>query len=135
MTTQLLLDRDRWAAKINGQLAFLEVAFSALKHADIGDKVLTQMHRAITVIRSTLRNADSPELEAFTCDLEDLVNLLRTREIKLSVELRGLMQRCTHALTLAIGALQRGETGEPEVQWVRDELFSVLLVNAVTVKR
>lgn len=135
MTTQLVVDRDRWLAKINGQLAFLDVAFTALKQADIGEKILGQMHRAVTVIRGVLRNADAPELEAFTCDLEDLLNLLRNRDLELTAEMRVLLCGCTHALATAVSAVQRGESGEREVQFVRDQLFSVLLVNAVTVKR
>ncbi len=135
MTTQLHLDRDRWLAKINGQLAFLEAAFAALKQADIGEKVLSQMHRAVTAIRGALRNAEAPELEAFTCDLEDLFNRLHNGDLWLTSEIRGLLRSCTRSLMAAMSALQCGETGEREVQCVRDELFSILLVNAVTVKR
>ena len=135
MTTQLHIDRDRWLAKINGQLRFLEAAFLSMKQADIGTKVLTQMHRAVIVIRRALRNSDAPELEAFTCDLEDLLNLLRNGDAKLTSEIRYLLRGCTHSLSAAMTAVQRGESGEREVQCVRDELFSVLLVNAVTVKR
>ena len=135
MTTQLLLDRDRWAAKINGQLAFLEVAFSALKQADIGEKVLGQMHRAVTAIRGVLRNADAPELEAFTCDLEDLLNLLCKGDLWLTTEVRALLRSCTQSLAAAVSAVQEGESGEHEVKCAHDQLFSILLVNAVTVKR
>ena len=135
MTTQLQMDRDRWLAKINGQLAFLNVAFSALKQADIGEKVLTQMHRAVIAIRGALRNADAPELEAFTCDLEDLLIILCKGELWLTTEIRGLLRSCTQALATAVKAVQQGESGEREVQGVRDQLFSMLLVNAVTVKR
>ncbi|MBC8088359.1 MAG: hypothetical protein H7Z40_13910 [Phycisphaerae bacterium] len=135
MTTQLQLDRDRWLAKINGQLAFLDVAFSALKQADIGEKVLSQMHRAITAIRGALRNADAPELEAFTCDLEDLLNLLCKGHLWLTSEIRGVLRACTQALAEAVKAVQEGESGEREVHSVRDQLFSILLESAVTVKR
>jgi chemotaxis protein histidine kinase CheA len=135
MMTPLQLDRDRCLAKIKGQIAFLDVAFAALKQADIGEKILAQMHRAVTAIRGALRNADTPELEAFTCDLEDLLGLMQKREVRLTPEIRILLCGCTHALAAAVEALQRGESGEREVQFIRDELFSVLLVNAVTVKR
>ncbi len=135
MTTQLQIDRDRWLAKINGQLKFLDAAFSAMKQADIGEKVLSPMHRAVTAIRGALRNADAPELEAFTCDFEDLLNLLRNGDAKLTSEMRYLLRGCTHSLSAAVMAVQRGESGEREVQCVRDDLYSVLLVNAVTVKR
>ena len=135
MTTQLQIYRDRWLAKINGQLAFLNAAFSAMKQVDIGEKVLTQMHRAVVAIGRTLRNADAPELEAFTCDLEDLLNLLRNGDAKLTSETRYLLRSCTHSLSAAMEAVQRGESGEREIERVRGELFSVLLVSAVTVKR
>ncbi len=135
MTTQLQVDRDRWMAKIKGQLAFLEVAFSALKQADIGEKVLSQMLRAVTAIRGSLRNADAPELEAFTCDLEDLLNLLCKGDLWLTSEVRGLLRACTQAMSAAVKAVEEGESGEREVQCVRDQLFSILLVSAVTVKR
>ncbi|MFM9960765.1 MAG: hypothetical protein ACKV2Q_06020 [Planctomycetaceae bacterium] len=135
MVTQLHLDRDRWLAKINGQLAFLDVAFSALKQKDLCERVLGQMHRAVTAIRGALRNADAPELEAFTCDLEDLLNLLRKGEMWLTTEVRGLLRGCTQALAAAVKAVENGESGEREISPIRDQLFSVLLVNAVTVKR
>ena len=135
MTTYLELDRDRWLTKINGQLAFLEVAFSALKQADIGEKVLSQMHRAVTAIRGALRNADAPELEAFTADLEDLLNLLCKGDLWLTSEVRGLLRACTQALAAAVKAVQAGDSGEREVHYVGDQLFSILLVSAVTVKR
>ena len=135
MSTLMQADRDRWLTKINGQLAFLEVAFSALKQADIGEKVLAQMHRAVIAIRGALRNADAPELEAFTCDLEDLLNLLCKGEIWLTSEVRGLLRTCTQALAAAVRAVQEGGSGEREVHFVRDQLFSILLVSAVTVKR
>ena len=135
MMTQLQIDRDRWLAKIQGQLSFLDAAFSSMKQADIGEKVLTPMHRAVIVIRRALRNADAPELEAFTCDFEDLLNLLSHGDAQLTSEMRYLLRGCTRSLMAAVDAVQRGESGEREVQCVRDELFSVLLVNAVTVKR
>lgn len=135
MTTHYSLDRDRWLDKINGQLAFLESAFSALKQADIGEKVLTHMHRAVAAIRGALRNAEAPELEAFICDLEDLFNRLQNGDIWLTSEVRGVLRGCTRSLAAAVEALHRGETGEREVQCVRNELFSILLVNAVTVRR
>ena len=134
MTTQLQIDRDRWLAKIHGQLTFLDAAFSSMKQADIGEKVLTQMHRAVIAIRGALRNADAPELEAFTCDFEDLLNLLCNGDARLTSEIRYLLRSCTRALLAAVDALQRGESGVREIQCVRNELFSVLLVNAVTVK-
>ena len=134
-TTHLQIDRDRWMAKINGQLAFLEAAFSLLKQADFGGKVLTQIHRAVIAIRGTLRNADAPELEAFTCDLEDLLNLLRNGGARPTSEIRGVLRSSTRSLAAAVIALQRGESGEREVERVRGELFSILLRNAVTVKR
>lgn len=135
MTTQLQVDRDRWLTKVNGQLAFLEVAFSALKQTDIGEKVLSQMHRAVIAIRGALRNADAPELEAFTCDLEDLLNLLCKGDLWLTSEVKGLLRACTQALASAVKAVQEGRSGEREVHCVRDHLFSILLISAVTVKR
>ncbi len=135
MTTHLSLDRDRWLVKINGQLAFLESAFSALKQADIGQKVLSHMRRAVIAIRGALRNAETPQLEAFTCDLEDLFDRLQNGDLWLTSEIRGVLRGCTRALAAAVEALHRGETGEREVQCIRNELFSILLVNAVTVKR
>jgi len=135
MTTQFDLDRDRWLTKIHGQLAFLKVAFAALKQSDIGEKVLPQMHRAVTVIRGALRNAEAPELEAFVCDLEDLFLRLQQGDLWLTTEIRDLLRNCTSALMAAMEALDRGETGEREVQSIRDELFSILLMNVVTVKR
>ncbi len=93
------------------------------------------MHRTVIAIRRTFRNADAAELESFTCDLEDLLNLLRNGDAKLTVEIRSLLRGCTRSLSAAVEALERGETGEREVQCIRDQLYSVLLVNAVTVKR
>lgn len=135
MTSQLQMEQSRWLAKINGQLAFLDVTFSAMKHADIGEKVLPQMYRAIVAIRGALRNADAPELEAFTCDLEDLLNLLCKGELWLTSEIRGVLRSSTQALAAAVTAVEKGESGQREIQTVRDQLFSILLVSAVTVKR
>lgn len=45
MKTQLCSGRDKLLAKISGQFAFLDVALTAFKQADIGEKVLAQMHR------------------------------------------------------------------------------------------
>lgn len=135
MTTQVCPDRNKMFTKIHGQLAFLDVAFTALKHVDIGEKILTQMHRGITAIRGTLRQADSPELEAFVCDFEDLLNLICAGEIKLTPEMIRLVQNSTQALARGVDAIRRGETGAEAVQETRCEVFSILLENAVKVKR
>jgi chemotaxis protein histidine kinase CheA len=135
MTTELQINRERWLAKISGQVAFLEAALSAIKQEDVGEKVLLPMHRSVVVIRQGLRNANTPELESFTCDLEDLLKLLRNGDAKLTTEIRSLLRGCTRSLMAAADALQRGESGEREVQAIRQMLFSALLVNAVTVKR
>lgn len=137
MNTQLQLcsNRDKQVAKINGQLAFLEVALTALKQADIGNKVLTQMHRGVTAIRSTLRQANSPDLEAFVCDFEDLLSLLDNEELSFSPQMIELVRHSTTALRRGVEAVQCGDSVADAVQDARDAVFSVLLDHAVTVKR
>ena len=135
MNTQSYTGRDRLLAKINGQLAFMDVALTAFKHADIGEKVLTQMHRGITAIRGTLRSADSPDLEAFVCDFEDLLGLICAGEIKFSSDMIQLVRRSTTALAQGVEALQQGDSVADAVQDARDAVFSLLLDHAVTVRR
>lgn len=135
MNTQFCPGQDKLIAKINGQLAFLEVALTALKQADIGEKVLTQMHRGVTSIRSTLRTADSPDLEAFACDFEDLLGLICAGEIKFSSDMIQIVRRSTAALAQGVEALQNGDSVADAVQETRDAVFSLLLDHAVTVKR
>lgn len=135
MNTQSCAGRDKLLAKINGQLAFLNVALTALKQADIGEKVLTQMHRGVTAIRGTLRSADSPDLEAFVCDFEDLLGLICAGEIKFSSDMIQLIRRSTAALAQGVEALQHGDSVDDAVLDARDEVFSLLLDHAVTVKR
>ncbi len=135
MNTQSCAGRDKLLAKINGQLAFLNVALTALKQADIGEKVLTQMHRGVTAIRGTLRSADSPDLEAFVCDFEDLLGLICAGEIKFSSDMIQLVRRSTAALGQGVEALQHGDSVDDAVLDARDAVFSLLLDHAVTVKR
>lgn len=135
MNSQLCTGRDKLLAKIRGQLAFLDVALTAFKQADLGEKVVTQMHRGVTAIRGTLRSADSPDLEAFTCDFEDLLGLICAGEIKFSSDMIQLVRRCTEALALGVQALQHGDSVADAVQDARDAVFSLLLDHAVTVKR
>lgn len=135
MNTQFCTGRDKLLAKINGQLAFLDVALTTFKQADVGEKVLTQMHRGVTAIRGTLRSADSPDLEAFACDFEDLLGLICAGEIQFSSNMIQLVRRTTTALTQGVEALQNGDSVADAVQDARDEVFSLLLDHAVTVKR
>ena len=135
MNTQFCAGRDKLFAKINGQLAFLKVALTALKQSDIGEKVLTQMHRGVTAIRGTLRSADSPDLEAFVCDFEDLLGLICAGEIKFSSDMIQLVRRSTAALGQGVEALQHGDSVDDAVLDARDAVFSRLLDHAVTVKR
>ena len=135
MNTQSYTGRDRLLAKINGQLAFMDVALTAFKHADIGEKVLTLMHRGITAMRGTLRSADSPDLEAFVCDFEDLLGLICAGEIKFSSDMIQLVRRSTTALAQGVEALQQGDSVADAVQDARDAVFSLLLDHAVTVRR
>lgn len=135
MNTQACTNRDKLLAKINGQLAFLNVALTAFKQADIGEKVLTQMHRGVTAIRGTLRSADSPDLEAFVCDFEDLLGLICAGEIKFSSEMIQLVRHSTATLARGVEALQHGDSVADAVQDARDAVFSLLLDHAVTVKR
>lgn len=135
MNTQTCTGREKLLARINGQLAFLDVALTTFKQADIGEKVLTQMHRGVTAIRSTLRSADSPDLEAFACDFEDLLGLICAGEINFSSDMIQLVRQSTSALAQGVDALQQGDSVADAVQDARDAIFSVLLDYAVTVKR
>ena len=135
MNAQLCTASDNLLEKINGQLAFLDVALKAFKHVDIGTKVLTQMHRGITAIRGTLRAADSPDLEAFVCDFEDLLGLLVAGEIEFTPEMIQIVRNTTAALRMGVDALQHGESVTDAVQAARSEVFSLLLDHAVTVRR
>ena len=135
MTTQFCSGRDQLLTKINGQLAFLDVALTALKQADIGERVLTHMHRGVTAIRGTLRTADSPDLEAFACDFEDLLGLICAGEISLTSDMIRLVRRSTAALWQGVEALRRGDSVADAIQNARDAVFSLLLDHAVTVKR
>ena len=135
MNTQTCTGREKLLARINGQLAFLDVALTTFKQADIGEKVLTQMHRGVTAIRSTLRSADSPDLEAFACDIEDLLGLICAGEINFSSDMIQLVRQSTSALAQGVDALQQGDSVADAVQDARDAIFSVLLDYAVTVKR
>lgn len=134
MNTQVSFCRDSLLAKINGQLAFLKVALTALKQADIGEKVLTQMHRGVTAIRSSLRHADSPELEAFAYDFEDLLVLLCSGEMKLTSGMTEIVRSSTAALSQGVTAMQNGESVDDVLADVRNAVFSRLLDHAVTVK-
>ncbi len=135
MNSQFCSGRNKLLAKVNGQLAFLNVALTALKQADIGEKVLAQMHRGVTAIRGTLRSADSPDLEAFACDFEDLLGLLCSGELKCSSDMIQLVRRSTAALANGVEAIQQGGSVTDAVQDARDTVFSLLLDHAVTVKR
>lgn len=135
MITQLTSSSDRLVAKINGQLAFLKVALKALMQADIGEKVVTQMHRGVTAIRGTLRLAESPMLEVFVCDFEDLLGLICAGELELSPEMIALLRTSTAALSQAVDALQHDESVEDAIKEARDSVFSLLLDHAVTVRR
>lgn len=135
MNTLISSNRDKLLAKINGQLAFLDVALKALKQADIGEKVVTQMHRGVTAIRGTLRLAECPELEVFACDFEDLLGLICTGEIKLSSEMVSLVRGSTATFSRGVEALQQGYPVENVVKDARDAVFSVLLDHAVKVRR
>ena len=135
MNTLFCTSRDKLLARINGQLAFLDVALKALKQADIGEKVVTQMHRGLTAIRGTLRFADSPELEVFVCDFEDLLGLICADELQLSPEMVTLLRVSTGALSRGVDALQHGYPVENAIKDARDAVFSVLLDHAVTVRR
>lgn len=134
MNTQVSFCRDSLLTKINGQLAFLKVALTALKQADIGEKVLTQMHRGVTAIRCSLRHAESPELEAFACDFEDLLGLLCSGEMKLTIGMTEIVRLSTTALSQGVTAMQNGESVEDVLADVRNAVFSRLLEHAVTVK-
>jgi hypothetical protein len=46
-----------------------------------------------------------------------------------------VLRNSSGTLAAAENALQQVETGEREVKLIRDELFSILLANAVTAKR
>ena len=135
MNAQLDTARDKLVARINGQLAFLNVALTALKQADIGEKVLTQMHRGVTAIRSSLRHADSPDLEAFTCDFEDLLGLLCSGDMKLTSGITEIVRNSTAALVQGAAAMEHGESVADAIAEARDAVFSRLLEHAVTVKR
>ncbi|TXT37414.1 MAG: hypothetical protein FD138_667 [Planctomycetota bacterium] len=135
MKTFLCSNRDKLLAKINGQLAFLEVALKALKDADIGEKLVTHMHRGITAIRGTLRTAESPELEVFVCDLEDLLGLICAGELELSPKMVALLRFSTSALSQGVDALRHDESVEDAIKEARDAVFSLLLDHAVTVRR
>lgn len=135
MNAQFCSGRDKLFAKITGQLAFLNIALTSLKQADIGEKVLSQMHRGVTAIRGTLRGADSPVLEAFVCDLEDLLRLLCAGEIRFTADIVQLVRQSTAALGRGIEALQQGVSAADAVDEVRNEVFAVLLDHAVTVRR
>ena len=135
MNTQFCTGRDKLLAKVNGQLAFLDVALTTFKQADIGERVLTQMHRGVTAIRGTLRSADSPDLEAFACDFEDLLGLICAGEIKFTSVMIQLVRQSTAALAQGVEALQNGDSVADAVQEARDAVFSLLLDHAVTVKR
>lgn len=134
MNSQLCNSRDKLFSKIHGQLAFLDVALTALDQADIGEKILTQMHRGITAIRGTLRSADSPDLEAFVCDFEDLLGLICAGDLRLSPEMIQLIRQSTAALTQGVDAHQQGHSVTDAVLDIRDAIFSLLLDHAVTVK-
>ncbi len=135
MNSLLCTGRDKQFAKIRGQLAFLDVALTAFKQADLGEKVVTQMHRGVTAIRGTLRSADSPDLEAFACDFEDLLGLICAGEIKFSSEMTQLVRRSTAALAQGVEALQQDHSVAEVVHEARDAIFSLLLDHAVKVKR
>ena len=134
MNAQISYGHDKLVAKINGQLAFLNVALTALKQADIGEKVLTQMHRGVTAIRSSLRHADAPDLEAFACDFEDLLALLCSGEMKFTSGMTEIVRSSTAALMLGATAMERGESVADAIAEARDAVFSRLLEHAVTVK-
>lgn len=135
MNTQLCNSRDKLFSKIQGQLAFLDVALTALDQADIGEKIVTQMHRGVTAIRGTLRSADSPDLEAFVCDFEDLLGLICAGEMQLSPGMIQLIRQSTVALTEGVDAHQHGHSVTDAVLDTRETIFSLLLDHAVTVKR
>lgn len=135
MNAQFCSNQDKLLTKLNGQLAFLGVALTALNHADIGEKVLTQMHRGVTAIRGVLRSADSPDLEAFACDFEDLLGLVCADEIQFTPSVIQIVRRSTAALAEGVEALQRGDSVAVAVESARDAVFSLLLDHAVTVKR
>lgn len=135
MNAQLDTARDKLVARIKGQLAFLNVALTALKQADIGEKVLTQMHRGVTAIRCSLRHADLPDLEAFTYDFEDLLGLLRSGDMKLTSGIAEIVRNSTAALMQGAAAMEHGESVSDVIAEARDAIFSRLLEHAVTVKR
>lgn len=134
MTTQTFPNRDKLFAKIHGELAFLDVALSALHQADIGGKLLAQMQRGVTAIRHLLRQAEASGLEAFACDLEDLLNLVCSGRLVLSPNVISLIRQSRQALARGLEAVAQGRSGIEEVQEVRDAVFSVLIEDAVTVK-
>lgn len=135
MKTLLTPSRDKLVAKITGQLAFLDVALKALSQADIAEKIATQMHRGVTAIRGALRLAESPELEVFVYDIEDLLWLICADELEFSPQMVALLQTCFAALAQGVKALQRDYPVENTIRDARDAVFSVLLDHAVTVRR
>lgn len=135
MNTPKTSSHEHVVARINGQVAFLNAAMKALGEGGINRKLLSQMLRGITAIRSSLRYTDSPDLEAFSCDLCDLLGLLDSDEIQFNWGMIELVRRSVVALGDGVRAMQYCESVADEIQDVRDAVFSVLLDHAVTVKR
>ncbi len=85
--------------------------------------------------RFAVRSADSPDLEAFACDFEDLLDLLCSGELTFAADMIQLVRRSMAALAPGVEAIQNGDSVACVVQDARDAVFSLLLDHAVTVKR
>jgi hypothetical protein len=134
MTSLCPLDRSL-VAKLKSQLKFIEFALESAKQKDIGHKAFVQMHRAIVAVQGLLKSIDVPELEAFVCDLGDLLQRTGQGKITPSIRLTQLIRRGTHALRSSFDAIEAGLPATDALSEARAEILSFLLDDAVTVKQ
>lgn len=134
MTSVGTLDRSL-VAKLKSQVTFIDFALESAKQKDIGQKAFVQMHRAIVAVQGMLKSMDVPELEAFACDLGDLLQRTCQGEVAPSLKLTQLIRRGTHALRCCFDAIEAGLPAIDELSEARTEVLSLLLDDAVTVKR
>ena len=109
-------------AKIEGQLAFMDVALMALEK-DRGDSAMfKQIARSVQSIRGACRNWGLAEMELLACDLSDWLAQLRGVGVEMTDEQLVLVQRCTTAFQAALASEMQDLPVPETLRSVNDEV-------------
>ncbi len=109
-------------AKIEGQLAFMDLALMALEKNRGDSAMFKQVARSVQSIRGACRNWGLAEMELLACDLSDWLAQLRKAAVEMTDEELELLQRCTSALQAALASEMQNLPVPETFRSVSDEI-------------